>query len=363
MKMKAAVYQKPHEPLTIEEVELRKPSAGEVLVRTVCSGVCHSDMHFVDGLWQLPIPTVLGHEAAGVVEEIGEGVSYVKKGDRVIMSFRPFCGGCYYCLRGEPHLCNDQAIAASAVGRMTWKGGPLLQFANVGSFAEYMITSQNGVVKIPAEMPMAEAALIGCGVMTGIGAALYTAKVPGGAVTAVIGCGGIGLNVIQGCKLAGASQIIAIDVVPEKLELAKKFGATQTINAKTDDPVAAVKTLTGGLGAEYAFEAIGNPNAASQAFAMIRNGGTAVIVGMMPLGSEIKLSGPDFLMEKKAIGCMYGSANFREHMPKLVDLFLQGRIDLTGLVSQRLKLSEVNKGFDLMRAGKVARSVLDISAA
>jgi S-(hydroxymethyl)glutathione dehydrogenase/alcohol dehydrogenase len=363
MKIKAAVYQKPHEPLTIEEVEIRKPGAGEVLVRTVCSGVCHSDMHFVDGLWQLPIPTVLGHEAAGVVEEVGEGVSYVKKGDRVIMSFRPFCGTCYFCLRGEPHLCNDPGIQASAAGRLTWKGGPLLQFANVGSFAEYMITSQNGVVKIPNEMPMAEAALIGCGVMTGIGAALYTARVPGGAVTAVIGCGGIGLNVIQGCKLAGASQIIAVDVVPEKLELAKKFGATHTINAKTDDPVAAVKTLTGGLGAEYAFEAIGNPNAASQAFAMIRAGGTAVIVGMHPLGSEIKLSGPDFLQEKKAIGCMYGSTRFRDHMPKLVDLFLQGRIDLSGLVSQRLKLAEVNRGFELMRSGKVARSVLDISAA
>jgi S-(hydroxymethyl)glutathione dehydrogenase/alcohol dehydrogenase len=363
MKIKAAVYQKPHEPLTIEEVELRKPTAGEVLVRTVCSGVCHSDMHFVDGLWALPIPTVLGHEAAGVIEEVGEGVSYVKKGDRVIMSFRPFCGACYFCLRGEPHLCNDLGIQASAAGRMTWKGGPLLQFANVGSFAEYMITSQNGVVKVPNEMPMAEAALIGCGVMTGIGAALYTAKVPGGSVTAVIGCGGIGLNVIQGCKLAGASTIIAVDVVPEKLELAKKFGATHTIDAKTDEPVAAVKTLTGGLGVEYAFEAIGSPAAASQAFEMIRNGGTAVIVGMMPMGSEVKLSGPGFLGEKKAIGCMYGSTRFRDHMPKLVDLFLQGRIDLSGLVSQRLKLAEVNKGFELMRSGKVARSVLDISAA
>lgn len=363
MKIKAAVYQKPHQPLTIEEVEIRKPGAGEVLVRTVCSGVCHSDMHFVDGLWQLPIPTVLGHEAAGVVEEVGDGVTYVKKGDRVIMSFRPFCGTCYYCLRGTPHLCNDPGIQASAAGRLTWKGGPLLQFSNVGSFAEYMITSQNGVVKIPTEMPMAEAALIGCGVMTGIGAALYTAKVPGGSICVVIGCGGIGLNVIQGCKLAGASQIIAVDVVDGKLDLAKKFGATHTINAKTDDAVAAVKTLTNGLGAEYAFEAIGSPAAATQAFEMIRNGGTAVIVGMMPLGSEVKLNGVGFLMEKKAIGCMYGSANFREHMPKLVDLFLQGRIDLSGLVSQRLPLADVNKGFDLMRSGKVARSVLDISAA
>ena len=361
--MKAAIYQAAHQPLTIEDVDIIDPRPGEVLVRTVCSGVCHSDLHFVDGKWALPIPTVLGHEASGVVEKVGEGVTYVAKGDHVIMSFRPFCGGCYYCLRGEPHLCNDQRQNVASATRLTWKGKPILQFASVGSFSELMVTSENGVVKIPKDMPMAEAALIGCGVMTGVGAALYTAKLPGGAIVAVIGCGGIGLNVIQGARLAGASEIIAIDVVPEKLEMAKRFGATRTLDAKAGDPVAQVQQATGGLGAEYAFEAIGNPNAAAQAFGMIRNGGTAVIVGMMPLGSEIKLSGPDFLMEKKAIGCMYGSTRFRDHMPKLVDLFLQGRIDLTGLVSQRLKLAEVNKGFELMRAGKVARSVLEIGHA
>jgi S-(hydroxymethyl)glutathione dehydrogenase/alcohol dehydrogenase len=226
-----------------------------------------------------------------------------------------------------------------------------------------MVTHQNGVVKIPKDMPMAEAALIGCGVMTGVGAALYTAKVPGGAITAVIGCGGIGLNVIQGLRLAGASEIIAIDVVPEKLEMAKRFGATRTINGKESDPVVQVQEATGGLGVEYSFEAIGSPDAAAQAFKMIRNGGTAVIVGMMPLGSEIKLSGPDFLMEKKVIGCMYGSTRFREHMPKLIELFLKGRLDLTSLVSQRLPLSDVNHAFELMKGGKVARSVLEIGRA
>ena len=361
--MKAAIYQAAHQPLTIEDVDIIDPRPGEVLVRTVCSGVCHSDLHFIDGKWPLPMTTVLGHEAAGVVEKVGEGVSYVAKGDHVIMSFRPFCGGCYYCLRGEPHLCNDPAQNIAMATRLSWKGKPVLQFASVGSFAELMVTHQNGVVKIPKDMPMAEAALIGCGVMTGVGAALYTAKVPGGAITAVIGCGGIGLNVIQGLRLAGASEIIAIDVVPEKLEMAKRFGATRTINGKEGDPVAQVQAATGGLGVEFSFEAIGSPDAAAQAFKMIRNGGTAVIVGMMPLGSEIKLSGPDFLMEKKVIGCMYGSTRFREHMPKLIDLFLKGRLDLSSLVSQRLPLSDVNHAFELMKGGKVARSVLEIGRA
>jgi S-(hydroxymethyl)glutathione dehydrogenase/alcohol dehydrogenase len=361
--MKAAIFQEAHTPLTIEDVDLAELKPDEVLVRTVCSGVCHSDMHFVDGFWKLPMPAVLGHESSGVVERTGRDVSYVKPGDRVIMSFKPFCGRCYYCLGGRPNLCNDPGLMAASAQRLTWKGKPILQMANVGSFAEHMITNESGVVKIPADMPMAEAALIGCGVMTGVGAALYTAQVPGGAVTAVVGCGGIGLNIIQGCALAGASQIVAIDVVPSKLELARGFGATHTLNAKETDPVQAVRELTGGLGAEYAFEAIGSPDAARQVFDMVRQGGTAVVVGMMPMGSEIRVPGPAFLGEKKLIGCMYGSTRFREHMPKLVDLFLQGRLNLTGLVTQRLPLADINRAFQLMKDGKVARSVLEISAA
>ncbi len=361
--MKAAIYQEAHQPLTIEDVDLIDPRAGEVLVRTVCSGVCHSDFHFVDGKWAMPLPTVLGHEASGVVEAVGEGVSYVAPGDRVIMSFRPFCGTCYHCVRGEPQLCDNPAINAASASRITWKGNPVLQFASVGSFAEMMVTSEGGVVKIPEEMPMAEAALVGCGVMTGIGAALYTAGVQGGAHTAVVGCGGIGLNVIQGCRLAGAATIIAIDVVDEKLEMAKRFGATHTLNSEShEDVVAAVQELTDGKGVEFAFEAIGVPACVTQAFAMTRAGGTCVVVGMHPMGSMIEVSGPDFLQEKKLVGCMYGSTRFREHMPKLVDLFLQDRIDLSSLVSQRLPLEEVNHAFELMKSGKVARSVLELSS-
>ena len=220
-------------------------------------------------------------------------MSYVKPGDRVIMSFKPFCGRCYYCLGGRPQLCNDRELAAASARRITWKGKPVLQMGGVASFAEYMVTSESGVVKIPNDMPMAEAALLGCAVMTGVGAALYTAQVPGGAIVAVVGCGGIGLNIIQGCRLAGASQIIAIDVVPYKLELARKFGATHTLNAKEVDPVKKVKELTGRMGAEYAFEAIGSPDTARQAFDMLRAGGTAVIVGVMG-PAELRFPGMAF---------------------------------------------------------------------
>ncbi len=360
--MKAAIFEQANKPLTIEDVDIIDPRPGEVLVRTSCSGVCHSDLHFIDGLWQLPMPCVLGHEAAGVVEAIGGGVSYVAPGDRVIMSFRPFCGKCYYCLGGRPNLCNSPEHGQQSASRLTWKGKPILQFANVGSFAEMMVTSENGVVKIPEDMPMAEAALIGCGVMTGVGAALYTADVPGGATVAVIGCGGIGLNIIQGCRIAGAARIIAIDIIDSKLDLAKRFGATHTINSKqTDDLEGAIRELTQGMGVEYAFEAIGVPAAATQAFNITRAGGTTVVVGMHPMGSSISVPGPAFLQEKKLIGCMYGSTRFREHMPKLIDLFLQGKLDLTSLVSRRMKLDGVNEAFRAMKAGEVARSVLEIS--
>ena len=359
--MKAAVFEKANKALTIEDVDIIDPRQGEVLVRTSCSGVCHSDLHFIEGLWKVPMSCVLGHEAAGVVEAIGEGVTYVKPGDRVIMSFRPFCGKCYYCLGGRPSLCTAPEIDAAAASRLSWKGKPLLQFSSVGSFAELMVTSENGLVKIPEEMPMAEAALIGCGVTTGVGAALYTAEVEGGATAAVIGCGGVGLNIIQGCRIAGAANIIAIDVMDSKLEMATNFGATHTINSREENLDEAIKEITKGAGVEYAFEAIGVPEAATQAFNIIRPGGTAIIVGMHPLGSEIRVPGPHFLQEKKLIGCMYGSTRFREHMPKLIDLYLQDRLDLTSLVSRRLKLEDVNEAFRSMKAGEVARSVLEFS--
>ena len=359
--MKAAILHGVQQPLTIETIDHRDPLPNEVLIRTAVSGVCHSDLHFIEGNWPIRTPAVLGHEAAGVVERVGEGVTYVRPGDRVILSFQPFCGSCKYCLAGRPNLCNNRELRGLGKGRLTWDGKPVTQLLSVASFAEQMLTSENGLVKIPQDMPMAEAALIGCGVMTGVGAVLYTARVPGGAVAAVIGCGGVGLNVIQGLRLAGASQIIAVDVVPSKLELAKRFGATDVIDAREADPVQVAKDLTGD-GVEFAFEAIGSTSAARQAFDMVQAGGTAVIVGMIPAGAEVSVPSAAFLQEKRLIGCFYGSTRFREHMPKLIDLYRQGRLDISGLVTRRYPLAQVNEAFEAMRKGEVARSVLDIGA-
>ena len=369
--MKAAIFDPANQAkdgdrsvLEVHDITVRDPRPGEVLVRTTTSGVCHSDLHFVDGKWAAAfggLPAVLGHEAAGVVESVGADVTYVSPGDNVIMSFRPFCGDCYWCLRGEPNLCPAPNDAALARDRLNWDGRPVVQMASVGSFGEYMLTTQSGVLKIPEDIPPAEAALVGCGVMTGVGAALYTAKVPGGSIVAVIGCGGVGLNVIQGCRIAGASRIIAVDILDNKLEMAENFGATDTVNGANVDAVEAIKELTGGDGVEIAFEAIGNVNAARQAWDMVRAGGTACIVGMMPLGSEVSVPGPEFLQEKKMIGCMYGSTRFRDHMPKLLDLYRQGKLDLTGLVSRRFELGQINEAFAAMQNGEVARGVLDIS--
>jgi len=281
--------------------------------------------------------------------------------DKALPVYDPFCGGGYWGLRGGPNLCPAPQDAQLSRSRLNWDGRPVVQMASVGSFGEYMLTTQSGVLKIPEDIPPAEAALVGCGVMTGVGAALYTAKVPGGSIVAVIGCGGVGLNVIQGCRIAGASRIIAVDILENKLDFAEQFGATDRINAAEVDAVEAIQELTDGVGVEIAFEAIGNVNAARQAWDMVRAGGTACIVGMMPLGSEVSLPGPEFLQEKKAIGCMYGSTRFREHMPKLLDLYRQGKLDLTGLVSKRFALGEINEAFAAMQAGEVARGVLDIS--
>jgi S-(hydroxymethyl)glutathione dehydrogenase/alcohol dehydrogenase len=364
--VKAAVLHAANQPLTIEQIDIRKPLRGEVLVRTVASGVCHSDLHFIDGLWPARMPVVLGHEAAGVVEEVGDGVTHVKAGDHVVLSFAPFCGICRDCVSGRPHLCQNPAglfpAGREAPPRITWNGNPITQFANMGSFAEYMVVPEGGVVKIPNEMPLDKAALVGCSVTTGIGAVINTAKVPEGDTVVVIGTGGVGLNIIQGAVLASAGKIIAVDVLDNKLEYAKTFGATHTINAANEDAVAKVQEITG-YGADWAFEAIGNVKAARQAFDMVHRGGTAVIVGMMPFNSTIELPGAAFLGEKKIIGSFYGSTRFRVDMPKLCEFYLQGKIKLDELVTRRYDLSEINEAFDAMKKGEVARSIMPISAA
>ena len=357
--MKAAVLRAVKQPLTIEDIQIGKPGPREVLVRTVAAGVCHSDLHFQTGAYNYPMPAVLGHESAGVVEQVGSEVHYVVPGDHVITCLSVFCGTCEFCLSGRPALCTKQGLRRSPTDppRLSKDGTPVWQFLDLSSFAEQMLVHENAIVKIRKDMPLDRAALIGCGVTTGVGAVFNTAKVEPGATVAVIGCGGVGLSAVQGAAIAGAGRVIAIDMLDSKLELARKFGATDTVNAKKGDPVEQVKTLTSG-GVDYSFEAIGLKIAAEQAFGMLKNGGTATIIGMIPLGQKVELPGVDFLFEKKIQGSSMGSNRFRTDMPKYVEMYLNGKLNLDDLVSRRIKLSEVNDAFDALHTGEVARSVI-----
>ncbi|MEX2159847.1 MAG: Zn-dependent alcohol dehydrogenase [Dehalococcoidia bacterium] len=354
--MKAAVLREAKKPLVIEDVGIDKnPGPGLVLVKTSASGVCHSDLHFIEGSWPIPTPAILGHEASGIVEKVGDGVTYVKPGDHVVMLFTPFCGVCRYCTTGRPNLCGEGRASTP-----TLKIGDraVAPFLSMSSFAEYMVVPQGGVVKIREDVPMNVAALVGCSVMTGVGAAINTAKVEPGASCAVIGAGGVGLNVIQGCALAGAEKIIAIDVNTNKLEMAREFGATHFVDASKEDPVAKVQELTGGAGADYAFEVIGLPAAITQAFNMVRRGGEAIVVGMAPVGSEAAISAPAFLAEKVLRGCVYGSTRPRYDMPRILDLYMAGKLKLDELVSRTYPLEGINDAFAAMKNGEVARSVI-----
>lgn len=357
--MRAAVLPIIPSELEIGEVIVDKPQRREVLVRTVAAGLCHSDLHFMEGKYAHDTPTVPGHEAAGIVEAVGEDVTELKPGDHVIGCLSIFCGRCEYCLSGRPVLCTRQGLEREAgqPSRLAWNGQPIHQFLRLSAFAEYMLVHENTLVKIREDMPLDRAALIGCAVTTGLGAVFNTAKVTPGSSVAVIGCGGVGLNSVQGARIAGAGRIIAIDTMPWKLDLARQFGATDLIDATAGDPVAQVLELTGG-GVEYAFEAIGLKVTAEQSFAMLRKGGTATIIGMIPEGQKIELPGSEFLDEKKIQGSNMGSNRFRVDMPRYVDLYLSGRLKLDELVSEHITLDDINQGFDAMRRGAVARSVI-----
>lgn len=357
--MKAAVFREVNKPMAVEEISIDKPGPREVLIRTSAAGVCHSDLHFWNGTYPGAVPMVLGHESAGVVEAVGSDVHYVKPGDHVITCLSVFCGHCEYCLTGHMSLCQEPETRRppSQPPRLSQTKVALGQFANLGSYAEQLLVHEHAVVKIRPDMPMDRAALIGCGVMTGMGAVFHTAKVEPGATVAVIGCGGIGLSAINGAAIAGASRIIAVDMVPSKLDLARKFGATDVVNAKEKDAVGEVKELTGG-GVHYSFEAIGLKATAEQAFQMLRNGGTATVIGMIPPGQMVQVHGMEFLFEKKIQGSMMGSNRFRVDMPRFVDFYLQGRLHLDDMVSRRIKLEDINDAFAALGTGEVARSVI-----
>jgi S-(hydroxymethyl)glutathione dehydrogenase/alcohol dehydrogenase len=357
--MKAAVFREVKEPLTIEEIDLGSPGPGEVVVKTSAAGVCHSDLHFIEGLYPISTPVILGHESSGVVEEVGAGVKHVVPGDHVITCLSVFCGHCEHCLSGYPNRCGGLETDRSEDEdpRLSQGGASVGQFAHLSSFAERMLIHENAMVKIREDMPMDKAALIGCGVMTGVGAVFRTAKVEPGSTVAVVGCGGVGLSAINGAAMAGASRVIAVDLVPSKLELAKKFGATDVINGGEVDPVKEIIEITGG-GIDYSFEAIGLKVTAEQCWRMLKVGGTATIIGMIPVGTTIEIHGPEFLRERKIQGSNMGSNRFRFDMPKFVDFYLAGKLKLDDLLSKHIVLEEINEAFESLKTGEVARQVI-----
>jgi len=361
--MKAAVLYEAGKPLVIEDIKLAPPKAGEVRVKVAANGACHSDLHVMTGDMRMPLPIVLGHEGAGIIEEVGPGVASVKQGDHVVLSFSPVCGHCYYCTQGTPHLCETRPKALGTLldgtTRLSKNGQDISHFAFTASFAEETVVPESCAIKIREDVPLDRACFVGCGTMTGIGAAINTANVQPGTSVAVIGCGGVGLNVIQGAALAGARQVIAIDLLPKKLDFAKIFGATHFVNPSQDDPFKAVMDLTGGRGVDYAFEVISTAKTIELAFKMTARRGTCTIVGVSPEGARLSLNPNVFtMMEKKLIGSYYGSTRPRVDMPRFIDMYMDKKIKIDELVSQTFPLEKVNEAYDLLKQGSVARSVI-----
>jgi S-(hydroxymethyl)glutathione dehydrogenase/alcohol dehydrogenase len=361
MEMRAAVFRKVHEPLAIEDVEVDQPWGREVLVRTVATGVCHSDLHVVDGLGRFPLdrPYVLGHEGAGIVEAVGADVTAVRVGDHVVACLSGFCGNCVQCLSGHPNLCTGGIVTRpdQAAPRLSQKGRPFRQFLGVSSYAERMLLHENSVVRIDPELPLDRAALVGCGVLTGVGAALRSAGLQPGQSVAVFGCGGVGLSIIQGARIGGARQIIGIDVFAGKLELAKRVGATHVVNGAEDDAVKAVRALSGG-GVDHAFEAVGVAALVRQAIESLAIRGTATIVGVLPPDAMIEFPWMAIRPECKVQTSRMGSNRFRTDIPLYLDFYRQGRLMLDELVTKRGRLDDINDAFRAMKAGEVARTVL-----
>jgi S-(hydroxymethyl)glutathione dehydrogenase/alcohol dehydrogenase len=346
--------------LEIVDLEVDDPGPREVLIQVAASGLCHSDLHFLEGKYHTDLPCVLGHEAAGVVQAVGHDVTYLKPGDHVITCLSSFCGTCKFCVTGRPYLCNRDGLerGADERPRLSFDGAKVNQFARLGAFAEQMLVHENSTVMVSKDMPLDRAALVGCAVTTGVGAVVNTARIPLGATVAVLGCGGIGLNVVQGAALAGAGRVIAIDKLAWKLELAKLYGATDVVDASEVDAVGTVLQLVPG-GVDFAFEAIGLKVAAEQAFQMLGKGGSAVVVGMIPEGQMIEINGELLMGDGKSLlGSNMGSNRFRVDIPKYVDAYLAGNLKLDELVSQKITLDEVNEGYAALNRGEVARSVI-----
>ena len=358
--VRAAILEKPGEGLTIGEVELADPKPHEVLIDTKACGLCHSDLHFIDGAYPHPLPAIPGHEAAGVVRAVGSEVKTVKPGDHVVTCLSAFCGHCEFCVTGRMALCMgaDTRRGQTDPVRITRSGGdPVNQMLNLSAFCEQMLIHEHACVAIDKDMPLDRAAVIGCAVTTGAGAVFNACSVVPGETVAVVGCGGVGLAVINAAKIAGAGKVIAIDPLPEKRKLAETLGATHSVDAMADDAVEQIVRISDG-GVHHAIEAVGRPASADLATKVLRRGGTATILGMMPLDCKVGLSAMDLLSGKKLQGAIMGMNHFPVDLPRLVDFYMRGLLDLDTIIAERISLDQVNEGFDKMREGHTARSVI-----
>lgn len=358
--MKAAVLFETAKPLEVTDVIVSKPAAHEVLIRTLACGVCRSDLHFVDGAYPHPLPGIPGHEAAGIVEAVGEEVRTVKPGDHVVTCLSAFCGHCEYCITGRMYLClgAETRRPAGAEPRLRLAdGGAVAQMLNLSAYAEMMLVHEHACVAIDREMPLDRAALIGCAVTTGAGAVFNTADVSPGETVCIVGCGGIGLAAVNAAKIAGAGKIIAIDPVPEKRAIAEKLGATHSYDPMANNVVGEVIEVTRG-GVDHAIEAVGRPQSAATTVAVLRRGGTATILGMMPLAEKVGLSAMDLLSGKRLQGGIMGYNRFPVDIPRLVDFYRRGLLDLDTIIAERLPLSAINHAFDELRKGDATRSVI-----
>ncbi len=364
MRIQAAIFHEPHTPFKIETLDLESPHAGEVLVKIVAVGVCHSDWHLMTGATKHPVPVVPGHEGAGVVEAVGPGVTRVKVGDHVALNWAPNCGVCFYCLNDRPSLCAAYVgpiwagTMMDGTTRLSKDGQPVYHFSALAAFAEYTVVPQECCVPLRKEVPFPVAALIGCAVTTGVGAVLNTAKVRPGSSVAVFGAGGVGLSTIMGAQLAGAGRIIAVDRAEGKLEMAKSFGATDALIAGPDTNDA-IRALTEGRGADYVFEAIGIPAVQEQCLDAARPGGVIVLAGISAMGSATNLPGAIITRQEKTVtGSYYGTANTARDFPLYADLYLKGKLDLGRLVSKTYRLEQINEAYADMLSGALARGVI-----
>ena len=362
MLAKAAVHYEVGQGLEIEQLELLEPRKGEVLVRYVASGVCHSDLHHIQGKVPHPTPVVFGHEGGGIVEAVGPDVSIVQVGDHVLTSYIPSCGRCPWCVTGRPNMCDlrdkPRHLLHDGTSRFRKGNQEIYQYLQVSTYADRAVVPEVSLVPIRKDAPLDVICLVSCGVMTGAGSVMNRAKVTPGSSVAVFGCGGIGLNAIQMASIMGASKVIAVDVFDQKLEWSKEFGATHLVNSSQEDPVARIHEICGRGGADYAIEAVGIQKTMEQAVEAIHRGGTAVMIGVAPTGTRISIETTMLLQERIVTGTSFGSSRQRVDLPMIVDMFMDGKYKLRELISQQIDLEDLNKAYEELERGEVRRSVV-----